>query len=407
MGASRIPQSNSASHPEPSRRSQALGVLVLTTQFPNPRFPHWATFNRQQIDALASFCRLGVVAPVPWTDLLGADAWRRAPQRQPYPVHWPIFWYLPRIQRAWHGRSLLWSAWPTLRRLAAQLRPQVLLATWLFPSGWAGMHAARRLGLPFALKVHGSDVMAFQKDPRRLPYLQQALAAARAVVAVSRSLAQEVVRLGAEPQRVHLIGNGLNQSLFTPGDRGQARRRLGLDPAGRLLLFVGRLVPVKGLEVALRALDQLPGVQLLVVGQGPLEANLKALAQDLRVGERVIWVGTQPHQEVPLYMAAADAVVLPSRAEGDPNAVLEALGCGRPVVAARVGGVPELVHEGGQGALFQAGDSAGLARAVRRVLDRDWDPAEISARVAGRSWRASAAALLAVLEGVAAEGAAP
>ncbi|RJX33638.1 MAG: glycosyltransferase family 4 protein [Desulfarculus sp.] len=381
-------------------------MLVLTTQFPNPLFPHWATFNRQQMDAMASFCRLGLVAPVPWTELMGAGSWRLTSQDKPYPVHWPVFWYLPRFRRHWHARCLLWSAWPQLRRLAQDLRPQVLLATWLFPSGWAGMMAARRLGLPFVLKVHGSDVMVFKDDPRRRPYLQQALTAAQAVVAVSRSLAEEVVSLGAEPQRVHLIGNGLNQGLFTPGDRELARRRLGLDLGERLLLFVGRLVPVKGLETALRAMVRLPRTRLVVVGQGPQEASLKALARDMGLYERVIWAGPQPHQEVPSYMAAADAVVLPSLSEGDPNSVLEALGCGRPVVAARVGGVPEVVHEDQQGSLFEAGDAAGLAQAAQKVLGREWDPGALSASVAGRSWQASAAALLDVLERVASQGAA-
>ncbi|MEW5913774.1 MAG: glycosyltransferase [Thermodesulfobacteriota bacterium] len=381
-----------------------LRVLALTTQFPNPLFPHWATFNRQQMDAMASFCRLGLVAPVAWTELLRSGSWRLAPQQKPYPVSWPVFWYLPRIRRQWHGRWLLWSAWPQLHRLAQELKPQVFLATWLFPSGWAGMVAARRLGLPLVIKVHGSDVMVFKDDPLRRPYLKQALRAAQAVVAVSRSLVQEVIKLGAEPGRVHLIGNGLNQGLFTPGDRGQARRRLGLDPQERLLLFVGRLVEVKGLETALQAMVRIPQARLVVVGQGPLEASLKARARDLGLYERVIWAGTQPHQEVPTYMAAADAVVLPSLSEGDPNSVLEALGCGRPVVAARVGGVPEVVFEGQQGSLFEAGDAVGLAQAAQKVLERQWDPAALSASVAGRSWQASAAALLDVLERVARRG---
>lgn len=407
MNQSKAGQDALDSLAEPVQRNQTPRALVLTSQFPNPKFPHWASFNRQQINHLAALCNLALVAPVPWTDLLKSGAWRLPAQTDPYPVRWPIYWYLPRLRRAWHGRAFLWSAWPSLRRLAAQTRPQVLLATWLFPAGWAGMLAARRLGLPLVLKVHGSDVMIFKKDPQRRPYLEQALKAASAVVAVSRSLAREVIRLGAAPERVHLIGNGLDRDMFAPANRLEARRRLSLPPKDRLLLYVGRLAAVKGLDTALRALAQVPGPKLMVVGQGSEEAGLKTLAKELGIAERIIWAGQKAHQEVPLYMAASDAVLLPSLSEGEPNTVLEALGCGRPVVASAVGGVPEVVREGGQGALFEPGNASGLASALQLVLARQWNPDELSAAVADRSWGASAASLLAVLEQAAARGARP
>ncbi len=390
---------------EPGQGGHNLRSLVLTSQFPNPKYPHWASFNRQQIDHLAGLCQLALVAPVPWTDLLQAGAWRLPPQDKPYPVRWPTFWYVPRLRRAWHGRAFLWAAWPSLRRLAASLQPQVLLATWLFPAGWAGMIAAHRLGLPLVLKVHGSDVMTFQNDPQRLPYLKQALKAAAAVVAVSRSLASEAVRLGARPEGVSVVGNGLDRELFAPADRHKARRALGLFSQGRVLLYVGRLEPVKGLETALRALAQVKETTLLVVGAGSQEAALKSLASELGISGRVTWAGQQEHQKVPQYMAASDAVLLPSLSEGDPNIVLEALGCGRPLVASAVGGVPEVVRQGEQGALFEPGDATGLAGAIEEVLAREWDPDRLSAAVAGRSWQASAAALLAVLQRTAGSGA--
>ena len=160
--------------------------------------------------------------------------------------------------------------------------------------------------------------------------------------------------------------NGLNQEMFVPADQQAARAELGLPPTGKLLAYVGRLTPVKGPDLAVEALALLPEASLVIVGSGSLEASLKQRAQELGVAGRIIWAGPQPHRRIPRYLAACDALVLPSRSEGDPNAVLEALGCGRPVAAAQVGGVSQVVSEAGNGALFPPDDPQALAQAARR-----------------------------------------
>lgn len=378
-------------------------LLVLTQQYPNPLFPGWASFNRQQLDALADLARLRVVAPVPWTELARARRPRLVSRRLPYPVDWPPFWYLPGRRRDWQARGMLWSTWPSLRRAAAALKPQALLATWLFPDGWAGMRAARRLGLPWAVKLHGSDLMVFRRDPQRLPYLREVLAAAPAVIAVSESLARAAGELGARWGRVFVVPNGLDAGLFRPAGREAARRELNLPAEGRLVLFVGRLAEVKGPDLALQAVARAPWARLVVVGDGPMAPALRRQAAELGLADRVVWAGARPHREVPRYLAAADAVILSSRSEGSPNAVLEALGCGRPVAAFAVGGVPELVRPGREGELAAPGDPDDLARALGAVLAQDWRPEELAERVAGRGWADSAARLLAVMEGVISE----
>ncbi len=377
-------------------------VLALSDQYPNLLEPQRASFNRQQLAALASLCPLALVAPVAWPHLFKAGRFSLPAQERPFATEWPVFWYLPRWQRRLHGRAFFLSAWPALRRRAAALGPNVLLATWLFPAGWAGLLAARRLGLPLVIKLHGSDLLVLKQDPSRLPYLRQALAGANRVVAVSQPLADEALSLGA--RNVALVPNGLNQELFAPADQTRARNDLDLPVHGRLLVFVGRLHPIKGPDLALEALARLERVSLVMVGGGPLENSLKQKARELGVAGRVIWAGPQPHRKVPRYLAAADALVLPSRSEGDPNAVLEALGCGRPVVAARVGGVAQAVSDGINGALFPADDAAAMAEAVRWILGRNWPPEELCQAVAGRSWPASAAALCQVLAEAVAEG---
>lgn len=380
-------------------------VLALTSLYPSPARPGLAAFNRQQLAALARLCPLSLVAPLPFPAALPARL-RRPPApgpADPFPVRRPIFWYLPGFQRQWHGRALLCSAWPALRAAARELRPTVLLATWLYPDAWAGLVAARRLGLPLVVKLHGSDLLTLGQDPARRPYLRQVLSQADRVVAVSQPLAQAARELGAPEAVLRVVPNGVDQELFQPSDQLAARRELGLPLVGPRLLFVGRLAEVKGPDLALAALAQTQAPRLALVGAGPLAESLRRQATCLGLGERLIWAGERPHAEIARWLAASDGLVLPSRSEGEPNVALESLAAGRPVAAARVGGVPEVIVEGLGGCLARPQDPEDLARAMTRLLARTWEPAALRNLVAQRSWPASAARLLAVLAEAAGE----
>lgn len=372
-------------------------VLAFTNQYPNPLYPDWAPFNRQQLSELAKLCPLDLVAPVPWPEMLKAHRLRLAPRSRPFPVRWPVFWFLPRLGFATHGRSLFHSCWPALRAAAREHHPEVLFATWLYPLGQAALLAAQRLGLPLVIKVHGSDLLVYKNKPAILPMLHRVLREAAAVIAVSPNLAREAQAQGAEPDKIFLVPNGVDQELFAPQDQQAARERLGLAEDGPLALFVGRLVPGKGLEMCLKALAALPQARLLVVGDGPLRSGLAAQARSLGLGERVIWAGPRPHGEIPRYLAAADVLVLPSMSEGEPNVILEALSCGRPVVASRVGNIAGMVEQGREGLLFPAGDGGLFVKYLSEALHRSWDPHMLRQSVADRSWSGGARKILQVL----------
>ena len=169
--------------------------------------------------------------------------------------------------------------------------------------------------------------------------------------------------------------------------RAEARRRFELPATECIALFVGLLVPVKGLEVLLEAVAGLDGEKplCLLVGEGPLQPELERVANARGIADRLRFVGRRPSDEIPAWMAAADMLVLPSYSEGRPNVVLEAQACGLPVVATRVGGTPELVRDGATGLLVASGDAQGLAAAVGR-LQRD----EALRQTLGQAGRAQA-----------------
>ena len=194
--------------------------------------------------------------------------------------------------------------------------------------------------------------------------------------------------------------NGVDETLFHPRDREAARRELGIPTGGLVAVYVGNLKEVKGvLDLAPaweQVLKQVPDATLVVVGDGPLQAQVAAGLAPF--GERVRMVAAQPLPRVPLYMAAADILVLASHNEGTPNVVLEALACGRRVVATAVGGVPDVLAKPELGALAPPRDPVAFGTVLATALRTPYDPTVVAALGARGGWDASAAALLAVLE---------
>jgi glycosyltransferase involved in cell wall biosynthesis len=248
------------------------------------------------------------------------------------------------------------------------------------------------------LEVMGSDVLLLHQCPRKRQATLEGLHKADAVVAVSRDLADRLLEYGVPTEKLHLVYRGVDSTLFRPGARSEARCRLGLPQDTPLLLFVGNLFPVKGLDVLLEACAQLASgglaFQCLLVGAGPLRPHLEAQARTLGLQGRVRFVGPVANNRLPDWYRAATAVVLPSRSEGVPNVLLEATACGVPYVASRVGGIPEIAHYG-VNRLVPPGDAGQLAGALAAFLKGE---VAGTGAVPARSWDESAAELIGVFE---------
>ena len=243
-------------------------------------------------------------------------------------------------------------------------KPDLVHGHFLYEVGVAAVRLARTLGVPSVVTVHGTDgrwlVEGGVQDRFRARMLHAARAADRVVV-VEDGLAAELVAMGVSRERVRVIPMGLDENVFVPADREQARRALGIDPDVRLVLFVGRPPKAKGIEVLQQALSSLrPGVHAVAVGPHGLD------------GSRIVYAGPGGPEFVAHWLAAADLLCLPSFAEGSPAAVVEALACGRPVVASAVGGITTQVVDGVNGLLVEPGDSAALARALESAFEREW-----------------------------------
>jgi glycosyltransferase involved in cell wall biosynthesis len=394
-----------------------MKVLIITKIFPNRVEPLSAPFNRQQFSALSRLCSVEILGTIPWFP--GAAVFRRwsaAGRLSSVPleehvdgmrVRHPRFAFLPKLGHAFAGQLYAASLATTI--LPYRGRVDVVLGAWAYPDGFASVAIADMLGVPAVIKLHGSDinVVGRMAGPRRR--LAWALPRAARIVAVSQPLAERAVELGAARERVDVVPNGIAKAVFRPRERSEARRALGLPDDRQIVLYVGHLSREKGahdLLAAFASLARNPRALLVLVGDGAGAAACRALAEKLQVPAR--FVGAQPHETIPVWLAACDVLALPSWDEGMPNVVVEALACGRPVVATRVGGIPDVVR-GELGTLVAPRDVPALAAALTRTLSQEHDARAISAALDRPDWATSAsllhASLLRALGSVASEAA--
>jgi glycosyltransferase involved in cell wall biosynthesis len=382
-----------------------MRVLVLTNLFPNPFQPNRAPFNRQQFRALAAEHEVEVIAPISWVDELvarrkGAAALPRNRRVvcEGLRVTHPRYLYSPRVLRSWYGHFFRHSVRTAFNRACADFRPDVVLGSWAYPDGWAAVELAKRAGLPVVVKVHGCDILCggagLDSDPARRRRTAEVLRRADGVVAVSQHMADEVIALGVAPEKARVVYSGIDSHLFYPGPMEDSRARLGLERGVPMILFVGNLVPVKGIEVLVRACAALAQTGLnfraCLIGEGPLKGQLARQIHESGLDGRVELLGSRPHRQLGDWFRAASVFALPSFSEGVPSVLLEAAACGTRFVASRVGGIPEVAREA-HGRLVQPGDPTALAGAIGEVLALGTGPNPNPAPA--RSWTESGAEL--------------
>ena len=259
------------------------------------------------------------------------------------------------------------------RDLAAAFRRHdiALAHSHEFTMAFYGAWAARLAGVPHVITMHGSRYYA-ERWRRRLA-MRWAVGASAALAAVSQPLATSLRRdLWLRNGRVSVVPNGIRSGGEGPARSATStvREELGLGPADRLVLAVGNLYPVKGHADLVSAIAQLgprhPSLHLAIAGRGDLADSLNRAARAGGVGDRVHLLGLRG--DIADLLAAADIFVLPSRSEGLPLALLEAMFAGRPIVATRVGDVPVALANGAAGLLAEPGRPDELAAAIERLL---------------------------------------
>ncbi len=292
-------------------------------------------------------------------------------------------------------------------RMTEGRRPEAIHANyWL--SGVVGHSLKHELDVPLVSTFHTLARVKQEGDhePERRGRAElEVMNCSDAVITSSVVEAAQVTsRYGIDRSRIEVVAPGVDHAFFSPGHRPSARRALGL-PDGPMLLFVGRIQPLKGVDVAVSSLAALgvPDAFLVIVGgpsghQGRAEqARVRGLVRELGLAGRVRFVDPQPHETLSTFYRAADVCLVPSRSESFGLVALEAGACGTPVVAAAVGGLRTLVDDGRTGFLVEGRDPVAFAACVQRVLAGAALAARMSELAAARarhySWATAAGRL--------------
>ena len=355
-----------------------LRLLTFTTLFPSAARPRHGIFVETRLAHLRRItgATVQVIAPVPWfpgtAERFGRyAAFGRTPAREVrdgVPVRYPRYLTVPGVGMYTQPHALATCGAAAIRAVRREGYDfDVIDAHYLYPDGVAAAMLARRFDKPLVLTARGSDVNRLMElaVPRRR--ILRAVERADATVTVSAALRDRLVELGADPARIRVLRNGVDTSLFRATPRVQARASLGLG-SGPIFAAVGNLVPEKGHDLAMAATAAIPGATLLLVGEGPERERLSQLARGLGVSERILFLGERPQHELSVIYNAADALILASTREGWPNVVLEAIACGTPVVAAAVGGIPEVVVEPDGGLVVHERSEGAFTEALARVI---------------------------------------
>lgn len=383
-----------------------MRVTILTKIFPNSIEPLSSPFNRQQFVALGKRADVRVLCAIPYVPLARmthvpkrAAALAALPREETVAglqTRYVRQAYVPRMGLAVAVPLLLGSLWRHRDWLA---QSDVILGSWAYPDGAAAVLAAERIGRPAVVKVHGSDINVLAEHAVVRRMMSRILPRAARCVVVSNALGDRLRALGVPSDRIERVENGVDPDLFSVKDRAIARGELGVSEFEKLVVFCGRLEPAKGMVELLEAFDRLsaevPGVRLALLGSGAMNDQVAEKAR--ASGGRLLQLGARPLPEVARWLSACDVFTLPSHREGTPNVVLEALASGRPVVATRVGGIPDVVRSERAGFLVEPHDAHALADALARALRQTWDASDV-ATFGPRSWDESGARLFAVLE---------
>lgn len=381
-----------------------LRVLTLATLFPDATRPNFGIFVERQTCGLAAHpgVEVQVVAPIgvpawPFSTLERFRAFADVPQCEEWrglSVHRPRFLTVPGTGGRFHVGALVHRLRPLLAGIRRRFPFDVIDAEFFFPDGPAAVALGAEMGVPVSIKARGADIHSWGHARGVGVQVRRAGQRADGLLAVSGAMREDMAAVGIPRERIRVHHTGVDQDIFVPQDRAAARRAWGVS--GPLVVSVGALIARKGHQVVIEAVARLPGVSLLIAGQGEERAALEALIARLGVGDRVRLLGPVRHGDLPALFAAADVMALASASEGLANAWVEALACGTPIVITDAGGAREVLTDPAYGRIAER-SADGFARGIADRLANLSSQEAVRRGAARFTWAANTAALVAHL----------
>lgn len=377
--------------------ARPIKTLLFSSLYPSSVRPGHGIFVETRLRELLKTGEVEtqVVAPVPWFPFSSTafgeyGRFAATPKSERWngiAVHHPRYYLLPKIGMNMAPQALANGAIPTVRKLIADgFDFDLIDAHYYYPDGIAAGIIARAIGKPFVVTARGTDLnlISDYSEPRRR--ILETASLAHASIGVCNALMEKLSTLGAAPEKLNVFRNGVDLERFRPEPMDEARHHLGLI-GRRIILSVGNLVELKGHDIAISAMASLPSdVILVIVGKGPLESELKSLADRLEVSDRVVFAGSIPNTDLRWWYSAADVLALCSSREGWANVLLESMACGTPVISTSVGGTPEIVTNPQVGRLMPRRDATALLQAFGSLMDHYPDRRAVRQYAEKYSW---------------------
>lgn len=366
-----------------------MDVIVLSHMYPKSYSPYGGIFVHEQVAAIKKHLSNGsvtVISPVPWSPrcLWIRKKWRvygqaeEKKQEEGIMVYCPRYLVIPgRFFFPMQGIFIFISIILLMKKLIKN-KPNVILHTHtILPDGLAGIFVKKIFKLPHICTIHGSDIN-IRPHESKITFLltRYALKRCDRIVTVSNKLKEKVQLIAGDLQNISVIYNGADGEKFRPMPKDVVKRRLGIKGNSRIVIFIGNLLPIKGVGYLIRAFSDFlkqhknDNFKLFLIGSGQEREKLVELTKRLDVEANVVFLGRKPHEEIPLWLNIADILVLPSSSEGFPTIIPEAFMCEIPVVASNVGGIPEIIIDGKTGILTKPGDIAGITEGLNLSIKK-------------------------------------
>jgi len=381
-----------------------MRILTITTVFPNEVEPQLGIFVKQRMFTVAEMCELKVVAPVSWYKFLASNFRISSKEIQKgIKVYHPHFFYIPRFFKSLDGFFFFLSVCNCVQKIKRHFKFDLIDAHFAYPDGFGAVLLSKVLKKPVVVTLRGT-VERLKYHPIIRKQIKWTLKNATNIIAVSDSLKRRAIELGIPGDKITVIRNGIDAKKFHPIDKLEARKKLGLPIGKKIILSVGGLVERKGFHHVIDILPdvtkEIPNLYYVIVGgktvEGDMTDLLKRKIKDLKLNPYVMLAGPKPHNELIFWYNAADVFCLYSSKEGCPNVILEALACGTPVVASKVGGAPEIIINEDLG--FLVDNKEQLKQALIKAFNKNWNTKTIVQYGSQNTWDKVARKVIKVFE---------
>ena len=354
-------------------------LLILSPSYPNEDESFIAeTFVKYQVAELKKyFKKIVVIAPVIRSfGYLKKDQLCKDYSYDNVEVYYPRSFYIPIF---WLSKIVIDNRLQVVERTIEEhhIHFDLIHSHFTWPTGYIGVRLKEKYGKPVIITIHENGEWFDQEVRMDHPLINAAWSNADALVRVNR---KDVPVLQRFNNSSYSIPNGFSPT-FHPLDTKMAREKLGLPQDKKIIFALGNLIKRKGFNYLVDAMvgicNQKDEVLCFIGGAGSEKGSLQVQIDRSHLGEKVRLLGSVPPEVLPLWMNACELFVLPSLNEGNPTVMFEALGCGKPFVGTRVGGVPEVIISDEYGLLVKPADPDDLYEKILMALDREWDREEI------------------------------